>query len=96
MASMNELKVTDTLIDLFEDVGKAHHKAFKEQDGYDPEWPLWYADFLHPHLNKLLRARLTKSEVVYLIVKLDREQRAEAPGSFWPRYYAEELVELYL
>src|SRR5215207_621925 len=31
---------------LFHEVGEAHHQAYIETDGADPEWPLWYADYL--------------------------------------------------
>ncbi len=26
------------LMDLFEEVGPAHHKAYSKTDGYDPDW----------------------------------------------------------
>ena len=42
------------------------------------------------HLNVL-----TKSELVYLLVHLDKEQTRNVPSATWSRYYAERLVELY-
>src|SRR3954471_10797358 len=35
---------------LFHEVGEAHHQAYIETDGADPEWPLWYADYLRDKL----------------------------------------------
>ncbi len=34
-----------------------------DTDGFDPEWPLYYADHLLGRLNELLGAKLTKSEL---------------------------------
>ena len=35
---------------LFREVGEAHHQVHIETDGADPEWPLWYADYLRERL----------------------------------------------
>ncbi len=34
------------LSELFTETAKAHHEVFSATDGYDPEWPIWYADSL--------------------------------------------------
>ena len=34
------------LVDLFREAGQAHHTAFTATDGDDPDWPIWYADYL--------------------------------------------------
>src|SRR5919199_1474026 len=66
---------------LFHEVGEAHHEAYIETDGADPEWPLWYADFLLERLGELLDANFTKSELVHMLVLVAAEQplRALAP-----------------
>jgi hypothetical protein len=84
------------LADLFSEVGRAHHQAYIETDGFDLEWPIWYADYLLDKLPPLLEAKLSKSELVYLIVHLSKIQPLDAPGAKWPRYYARYLVERYL
>ncbi len=81
-----------TLTELFQETGEAHHQDYIDTDGFDPEWPLYYADHLLGRLNELLGAKLTKGELVYLLVKLSLEQPLEAPGAAWPRYYARVLV----
>jgi hypothetical protein len=48
---MIEPNLNQQLQELFREVGKAHHQAFIETDGADPEWPLWYANFLQGRLN---------------------------------------------
>lgn len=78
---------------LFEKAGHAHHQAFIETDGEDPEWPLWYAEYLHERLLDLLDADITKSEVVYLLVRLSREQSRVASETPWNEYYADNFVE---
>ena len=69
---------------LFHEVGEAHHQAYIETDGADPEWPLWYADYLREGLGDLLDASFTKSELVLVA----NEQPLRAPGANWARYYA--------
>jgi hypothetical protein len=86
----------EELTNLFAETGKAHHRAFSETDGFDLEWPIWYADYLIDKLPPLLEANMSKSELVYLLVHLSRIQPAEAPGASWPRYYARYLAERYL
>ncbi len=80
---------------LFNEVITAHHQAFVEVDGADADWPIWYAEFLRDRLAELLGARFTKSELVYLLVGLDREVQRVAPGANWQAYYARVLLERY-
>ena len=80
---------------LFREVGEAHHQAYIETDGADPEWPLWYADFLRERLGALLDASFTKSELVYMLVLVANEQPLRAPGANWASYYAKFFIALY-
>lgn len=80
---------------LFHEAGHAHHQAYLETDGADPDWPIWYAGFLRDRLAELLNARFTKSELVYLLISLDREVQRVAPGANWQAYYARVLLERY-
>jgi hypothetical protein len=80
---------------LFQEVGQKHHEAFLETDGTDPEWPLWYADWLVDKLPALLGTDLTKSELVYLLVRLSKEQARQAPDMPWPQFYAESFARQY-
>ncbi len=77
------------------ETGKAHHAAFIEVDGHDPDWPLWYARYLKNKLSELLGKELTISELVHQLIDLDRLHRAEDPNSDWHRFYARYLVEGY-
>lgn len=57
---MNQGELERHLAKLFQEAGKAHHEAFATTDGVDPEWPIWYADYLV----EPLRSRLTESHRV--------------------------------
>ena len=92
---MNENDLAQQLEELFRETGRAHHEAFIETDGADPEWPLWYAQHLVDKIGKLLNAELTKSELVYLLLLATKEQALESPGSDWVKYYARFFSERY-
>ena len=90
-----ETDLSGQLEAFFHEVGEAHHQAYIETDGADPEWPLWYADFLRERLGGLLDASFTKSALVYLLVLVANEQLFRAPGANWARYYARFFIALY-
>ena len=92
---MTEADLARQLEELFREVGEAHHRAYIETDGADPEWPLWYADYLRERLGPLLDATFTKSELVYLLILVANEQPLIAPGANWARYYAKKFISLY-
>ncbi len=94
--NMDQEQIKLDLTNLFEKTGKAHHQAFIETDGADPEWPSWYTDYLHHDLSKRLNANFSKSELVYLLVLVEKEREIEAPGSDWLMYYANFFIERYI
>ena len=85
-----------TLEQLFQNAGQAHHEAYIETDGYDPEWPQWYASYLDDKLPGVLKAKFTRSELIWLMVELDHRQKSEAPGGKWALFWAKELAQMYL
>lgn len=84
------------IADLLRETQRAHHQAYIETNGYDLEWPIWYADYLFDRLLPLLETTMPKSELIYLLVHLSKIQPADAPDAEWSRYYARYLVEQYL
>lgn len=96
MQPSSDQALVKILADLFRECGEAHNRAFRDKGGEDPEWPLWFADFLMARLTKRLRAKFTKSELVYLLVAADREQEFRAPGADSPGYYAKFFYDRYL
>jgi hypothetical protein len=71
------------------------HQVYIETAGEDPEWPLWYADYLMVDLGKVLNATFTKSELIYLLILVERQRALQAPGSDWATYYAHFFSERY-
>ena len=92
---MAETDLARQLAELFREAGEAHHQAYIETDGADPEWPLWYADYLRERLGALLDANFTRSELVYLLILVANEQPLDAPGADWARYYARFFIYRY-
>lgn len=92
---MDELRAE--LAQRFTDTATAHHAAYIDTDGVDPEWPLWYADYLMDKLPAMLdNAGFTKAELIYLLITVDLEQRTLAPGANWRLYYADFFISRYL
>lgn len=80
------------LADLLRETGHAHHQAFLATDGVDPEWALWYSDYLEDKLPSHLSRELTRSEIVYLLWSATTAQSDEGSDEPWPEYYARFLV----
>ncbi len=85
----------EALAALFRETSSAHHDAYIETDGADADWPIWYAEYLRDRLAGLLQADFTKSELVYLLITLDRELKTRAPGAGWVGYYTHWFTERY-
>lgn len=80
---------------LLHEAGDTHHRVYRIVDGDDPDWASWYADWLI-HLSELPRilgGAPVRSELIYMLVKLDRDYTAQKPSEPWERYYANELIE---
>ena len=87
----------ETIAALLHQTGEDHLVTHKETNGADPDWPIWYADHLLENgFDTLLDARLVKSDLIYLLVLVDKQQVSEAPGAHWEKYYADFFVTRYL
>jgi hypothetical protein len=84
----------DAIAALLQEVAETHHRVYRITDGEDRDWASWYADWLLrlSELPELLGAPPVRSELVYELVRLDKEYGAAAPTVPWPRYYAERLA----
>lgn len=85
----------NALAELFRQTGHAHHQAYLATNGDDPDWAIWYADYLYDKLPAHLGVKLHKSQLIYVLMDLDFEQRAKAPQANWARYYARMLITRY-
>ena len=87
----------DAIAALLHKAGEDHLVTHKETNGDDPDWAIWYAGYLLENdFATLLDGKLLKSDLIYLLVLVDKEQKSEAPGSHWEKYYADFFVNRYL
>ena len=86
---------TAAIADLLREVGELHHRVYRITDGEDADWPSWYAHWLVElsELPQLLGRTPVRSELVYLLVLLDREAAAGGVDEPWEQYYARRMVE---
>jgi NAD(P)H-hydrate epimerase len=97
MNSLNDnKKLIDELANLLNETAEAHHKAFAATEGEDPDWPIWYADYLLDKMRQMLNAKFTKSELIYLLVSAEKKNGVVAPGAYWPRFYANFIISRYM
>ncbi|HEY3021792.1 MAG TPA: hypothetical protein VGJ32_16455 [Solirubrobacteraceae bacterium] len=80
--------------DLLHEAGETHHRVYRIVDGADDDWASWYADWLIrlSELPTLLGVTPVPSELVYMLVRLDKEHEAEQPEGRWEDFYAERLI----
>jgi hypothetical protein len=97
---MNEEKrqqVKETIAALLHQTAEDHHVTYKATDGVDPDWSIWYAGHLLENgFDTLLDAKLLKSDLIFLLVLVDKQQMSEAPGAHWENCYADFFVSRYL
>jgi hypothetical protein len=80
---------------LLHEAGETHHLVYRIVDGEDPDWASWYAEWLveHSELPQILGAAPVRSELVWLLVGLDKEYAETSPQTPWPDWYARRVVE---
>jgi hypothetical protein len=80
---------------LLHEAAETHHVVYRIVDGEDSDWASWYASWLIDlsELPQLLGAAPVRSELVYMLVRLDKEFSEEAPDGTWEDFYARRLVE---
>jgi hypothetical protein len=79
----------DEIAALLTETGAAHHEAFADTDGDDPDWPLWYAEHLRPRLG----GALTVSEIVHRLVDAELRRRETGDPTPWQQLYAARLAQ---
>ncbi|MEP7357218.1 MAG: hypothetical protein ABI847_08260 [Anaerolineales bacterium] len=92
---MADADLRTQLIGLLTETGRAHHRAYRATHGADAEWPIWYAEYMQARLNGMIGAVCTRSELVYLLVLVEKERAGRAPQAGWAGYYADFFMERY-
>jgi hypothetical protein len=79
---------------LLHEAGETHHLVYRIVDGDDPDWASWYADWLLnlSELPDILGTKPVRSELVWMLVKLDKEYTDTSPNVPWPDWYAERIL----
>jgi hypothetical protein len=79
---------------LLREAGETHHRVYRIVDGEDPDWASWYADWLiaHSELPDLLGGAPVRSELVWMLVQLDKDFAAGSPTGSWEDFYADRIV----
>jgi hypothetical protein len=80
--------------ELLHEAAETHHQVFRITDGADDDWASWYAEWLVTlsELPELLGAKVVRSELTYMLVRLDKEYAERRVAERWEDYYARELV----
>lgn len=86
-------RLRDDIAELLQKTAEAHHRAFEETDGADPDWPVWYAEFAKDAFAEKFGVKFTESQLIYCLIKADTEHQARSPDSDWAIFYANEIVE---
>jgi hypothetical protein len=87
-------ETTEQISRLLHEASETHHQVFRIIDGADDDWASWYAWWLInlSELPDLLGTKPVRSELVYLLVSLDKQYTAENPGEPWEPYYARRIL----
>ena len=85
----------DSVAALLHEAGETHHLVYRIVDGDDPDWASWYADWLLnlSELPQILGTTPVRSELVWLLVALDKDYMQASPDTPWPQWYAPRIVE---
>lgn len=81
---------------LLHEAGETHHRVFRVTDGADDDWATWYSRWLTrlSELPQILGKTPVRSELTYILVKLDKEYTAETPADEpWEDYYSTRIVQ---
>jgi hypothetical protein len=80
---------------LLHEAGETHHLVYRIVDGDDPDWASWYAQWLLDlsELPQLLGTTPARSELVWMLVSLDKDYTNTSPDVPWPEWYAERIIE---
>jgi len=86
---------TQRVAGLLHEAGETHHLVYRIVDGDDPDWASWYADWLRDlsELPEILGTTPVRSELVWLLVTLDKEYTQANPTTEWPQWYAERTLQ---
>ena len=92
--AMMDAQITK-VAELLHEAAETHHIVYKIVDGADDDWASWYGNWLVrvSELPQLLGKPPVRSELIYLLVRLDKEYIEREPPEAWETYYARAILE---
>lgn len=90
-------EVTEQIGALLQEAAETHHRVYRIVDGADDDWASWYAWWLInlSELPSLLGVTPVRSDLICLLVTLDRRYADEQQAGPWPAFYAREIQAHY-
>lgn len=88
-----DIELRKRMVELLRKAGRAHQDAFGSSGKVDPDWPIWYADYLHEPLVEQLDMPFSKSRLIYCLMDADFDHRARSPDSDWAEFYADRFMD---
>lgn len=82
------------LAELLKETGDSHHEAFLATGGTDPEWPLWYSQYLEGKVDAFLGVSPTRSKIIQCLLNADEAHSSRGADQPWPVFYAEFMTSL--
>ena len=89
-------KLQQTLTDLFTKTIKAHHHAYEEVDGFDPQWCEWYADHIRDEFNQAAGKDFTTEQLTQFFIDANKAYLASDQSVKWQVFYAQLAIEKYI
>ncbi|MFL5837341.1 MAG: hypothetical protein ACJ76K_12240 [Solirubrobacteraceae bacterium] len=85
----------DRIAALLNEVSETHHSVYRITDGDDPDWATFYANWLVElsELDQALGTQPVRSELTYMLVRLDKAYAEQSPDEPWAQWYAPRLAE---
>jgi hypothetical protein len=87
-------EATDKVSEVLHEAAETHHVVYGIVDGADDDWASWYSEWLI-HLSALpdlLGRKPVRSELTYMLVRLDKEYTERQSNERWEDFYARELI----
>src|SRR5437868_14284177 len=86
---------SEQLAALLQEASETHHRVYRITDGVDDDWASWYADWLLrlSELPAMLGSTPVRSELVYMLVQLDKDHTAARAVEPWPDFYATRPID---
>ncbi len=80
---------------LLKEASEIHHAVYRFVDGDDPDWAIWYADWLIDlsELPALLGGRPVRSQLVYVLVGREKKFETQGKDVAWEDFYAQGIID---